>query len=992
MPLIWLDRKWPATMAHMPCLFALIDGMLRRCPLLHGADILLPRWLVWAGFKEFSMAEAVITPRRGVLLGPVATVFVASGAIMSLELVAGRVIAPYVGSSLYTWTAIIALFMGGMSLGNYVGGKVAERFRVRRALGVLLLAGGLGVALLLALNPLLGQMPFLIEQAWPIRILLHVLLLFFLPATILGTVTPLVAKMALGLEQGEGRTIGLVFAFGVAGSIVGTFLTGFGLVAWFAVPNIVLTVAVILGCLGACYIYLSRGETAPAPTTEHRLSVSPAGSLTLGERFAPYATVFASNAAFMAFELAGARLLAREFGGSIYTWTTIIGVVLAGITLGNYLGGRLADRRFSSNTVALLFALSAFFTLISPAIASLMGTWRMYIPFLMNLSWPAQITVYSFAAFFLPNVFIGMISPVVVKRTLAEGRAQGTTVGDIYAWGSIGSITATLLTGYFLIAWIGSQPLIALVSAFLGSMAFIYHRNAFYGGWAGLSVVVAIAALLPFSAAENFSRNLGFKTKANPLRIYETETNYSYMAVIKESEDSPVRNMLLDNLIHSRVNLEDPTELRYEYEWIYTAVLDKFYPIGKPITTMVLGGGAYAYPHYLEVVRPEAYVEVSEIDPQVTQAAFDYFGLPEDTTVAIYNMDARNRIADLLRSKASGEEIPVFDVIFGDTINDYSLPHHLTTYEFALQINALLAPDGIYMLNMIDMLSSGRFLAAVYNTNRQVFPYVYVFNTGSPETVRDTFVMISAKRPLNLSDIRDRINRNYQYFGNLLAPQRLEELVNRNSNMILTDSYAPVENLISPVVRTRHDVGEIHFQRGIRLMEEGNLDEAIEAFEAGLKIHAQWPDAYFEIAKLQFAQGRLDEAEKAFEQVIIFSPRFVPAIIQLGRIELERGNHAAAIERFESALRHAPEDVTVLFNLGFAHASEGNLDTAIRYWKQGLELTPNHPDTLYNLTLAYVMQEKYNEAWEVVAQMRAEGIEPDEGVVSNLRNLSGRTE
>src|SRR4051794_41606485 len=69
-------------------------------------------------------------------------VFMASFCTMVLELVAGRILAPYIGVSLYTWTSIIGVVLAGISLGNYVGGRIADRWAAPRTLGIILLSGG----------------------------------------------------------------------------------------------------------------------------------------------------------------------------------------------------------------------------------------------------------------------------------------------------------------------------------------------------------------------------------------------------------------------------------------------------------------------------------------------------------------------------------------------------------------------------------------------------------------------------------------------------------------------------------------------------------------------------------------------------------------------------------------------------------------------------------------------------------------------------------
>ena len=77
---------------------------------------------------------------------PRSHVFIANGAIMTIELVAGRVVSPHIGMSLYTWTSIIGVVMAGMSVGHYLGGWLADRFRARRTLGLLFLLEELVIA------------------------------------------------------------------------------------------------------------------------------------------------------------------------------------------------------------------------------------------------------------------------------------------------------------------------------------------------------------------------------------------------------------------------------------------------------------------------------------------------------------------------------------------------------------------------------------------------------------------------------------------------------------------------------------------------------------------------------------------------------------------------------------------------------------------------------------------------------------------------------
>jgi len=134
----------------------------------------------------------------------------------------------------------------------------------------------------------------------------------------------------------------------------------------------------------------------------------------------------------MVIELVAGRIIARFLGSSLYTWTSIIGVVLAGITIGNYVGGRLADRFRTVKVLTLMFAACAAACLVIIGLNTLVGSWT----WLWQLNWPTRILLHVTVVFLLPAAFLGTISPVVAKMALEKGLPTGRTVGDIYAWGA----------------------------------------------------------------------------------------------------------------------------------------------------------------------------------------------------------------------------------------------------------------------------------------------------------------------------------------------------------------------------------------------------------------------------------------------------------------------------------------------------------------------------------------------------------------------------
>lgn len=180
--------------------------------------------------------------------------FVSSACLMTVELVAGRIIAPFLGVSLYTWTGIIGACLTGMSFGHLGGGWLADRGDPRRWLPRMFFAAATLTALLVAARPALGQLTDTMRTMGvpPLVGIFAVSTLFFgMPCLFLAAVSPLVYKLALQEQQRVGGTVGRLAASGVAGSIVGTYATGFWLVPAFGTRAILIGITVVLAALGA---------------------------------------------------------------------------------------------------------------------------------------------------------------------------------------------------------------------------------------------------------------------------------------------------------------------------------------------------------------------------------------------------------------------------------------------------------------------------------------------------------------------------------------------------------------------------------------------------------------------------------------------------------------------------------------------------------------------------------------------------------------------
>ena len=159
-------------------------------------------------------------------LTPYALAFFSSLCIMVLELVASRLVARHVGGSLIVWTSVIGIMLGGICLGNVLGGRLADRVEPRRAIGPLYALGSLMTLLCLWVNSVVGLTPGLDAMPWDLRTVLVVSLDFLVPGTVLGMIGPVVAKMAVEQSRRSGSALGDVYMMGAVGSIVGAYVGG----------------------------------------------------------------------------------------------------------------------------------------------------------------------------------------------------------------------------------------------------------------------------------------------------------------------------------------------------------------------------------------------------------------------------------------------------------------------------------------------------------------------------------------------------------------------------------------------------------------------------------------------------------------------------------------------------------------------------------------------------------------------------------------------
>jgi tetratricopeptide (TPR) repeat protein len=686
----------------------------------------------------------------------------------------------------------------------------------------------------------------------------------------------------------------------------------------------------------------------------------------------PAATVFLSSGCIMVLELVAGRLTARHLGSSLYTWTSVIGVVLAGITIGNYLGGRIADRFHATKALSVLFGIASVTCVGTVVLNNLVGGWM----FLWYMSWPLRVFTHVAIVFLIPSTLLGTISPVVAKMALDRGLPTGRTVGDIYAWGAAGSIAGTFLAGFYLIAAMGTVAIVWAVSAVLLLMAILYWARllALYF-WTAVFIALMTVGMAPAQWAERTGSSLALREQPDPHILYRDETQYNYVAVVQLSTSPDKREFVQDKLTHSIVIMDDIRDLQYFYQQIYAAVTNQLSQGSNTLCTLTIGGGGYVFPRYIEDVWPGSRVDVVEIDPGVTEAAIQAFGLNRDTTINLITMDARNYVDGLLQRARVGQQVPKYDFIYEDAIKDCTVPYQLVTKEFNDKIDQILTDGGAYMVNLIDVFESGLFIGSLVNTLEQTFPYVYVVTRRQEGLGRSTFVIIAARRQINLEDLRkEEAVKDLDLW--ILTDSDIEALKKGASRIVLTDDYAPVENLVAPVVRHRAVglmlEGALELAKDLKL--QGRFLESIAMYEKILKVRPVI-SIYCEVAAMQVQLGRLNEAEEAFRRAIEHNKRakikvdpsgvhleLALVLKRLKQLEKSRQHFRRAIDGFRKELADNPDSADTLFKLGVALTEVGRFDEGTKYLRRATNIDPF--DVKKHLTLAQTLltQQRYDEA------------------------------
>ncbi len=498
------------------------------------------------------------------------------------------------------------------------------------------------------------------------------------------------------------------------------------------------------------------------------------------------ALVFVGGVVSVGLEMCASRLLAPYFGTSLPIWAAVIGLVLLYLSVGYFVGGRLADRFPDARVLCALTTVAALWILLIPFISRPVLDWS--VSGLTNEN--ASVFLSSLAAvlllFSVPITLLGVVSPFAVRLSVDRVGSSGQSAGSLYALSTVGSILGAFLPVLVLIpAWGVRRTLLAAAVALLAASIWGLRMP-----WRGIGAVPGALALLPLLLPQ--VTPLG-PLKSEPGLIYYQESLYNYIQVVRAQDGT--RQLVLNEgqAIHSVYNPNRPNDVLTGWYWDYFLAAPYFNP--TPATQQVhrvaiigLAGGTIA--HQFTSVYGPVPIDGVEIDPAIVSVGRTYFAMNEPN-LHVHIADGRTYMRTTHET---------YDVVAIDAFQQPYIPFQLTTKEFFQEIRDHLSPNGVVCLNTGHTLTDHRLVQAFVNTLKEVFPSVYTFdvpNTFNTEvfatmrpTSLDTFDANLAQVPSD--SLLNTVASEVVPVGRVARAQP--------GGIVFSDDRAPVEQLTDQLI------------------------------------------------------------------------------------------------------------------------------------------------------------------------------------------------
>ena len=503
--------------------------------------------------------------------------------------------------------------------------------------------------------------------------------------------------------------------------------------------------------------------------------------------------VFVGGMASLALEMLGPRLMAPFFGTSLFIWANQIGFTLIYLSLGYYIGGRVADRWPSARVLSGITTAAALFTGLIPFISKPV----LYLAAVALNSEIPNIFVGSLFSvvllFSVPTILLGMVSPFAIRLTLDTVGSAGRSAGDLYALSTVGSIIGAFLPVLVFIPYLGVQRSFFIISVTLLAVSLwgLRPRGRVVAAIPGVFLLVPLLApqLVALGPLKTVS-GIGYGQI-----VFQQESLYNYIQVVRDSDGTMDLVLNEGHAIHSMYN---PGRVLNGPGW-YTdyALAAPYFATGptvnmRPRLAIVgLAAGTVAK-QYTNVFGPTP-IDGVEIDPDIVAVGRKYFAMTEPN-LHVTIADGRT----FMRFSKS-----TYDIVALDAYRPPYIPFQLTTKEFFQETRARMAPDGVLYVNASHVGHDYRLVQAFVNTLSQVFPSVYTLDVPSNAAISNTLIYATV-RPTTLAGIESRLAQAPAgtSLGTVAAETAplLKVAHAQPGGIVFTDDEAPVEQITDQLI------------------------------------------------------------------------------------------------------------------------------------------------------------------------------------------------
>jgi spermidine synthase len=663
------------------------------------------------------------------------------GALMAVELMGAKLVAPFYGGSLYVWTAVLTITVLGLTLGYYAGGRLSKKRPSEATLFIIL---GISALLVLAL-PLTASISMALTSGMGLitGICITCALLLLPPMLCFGIVGPMVVALMSSQLESVGKTAGTVYFTSTLGGIVATFFLGLYFIPVAGLRLCATITGLALAALPAIYIIrnLLAGRKADAQPAKRSKASKRSESLSrLGSPVrAPavkrsiYLFAVLEGATVMAVELLSARMVAPYFGSSLYVWATVIGFTLLALAIGYFAGGIIADKYSGPDTLLWLLLIASVFLMLMHVSASLLT-----IAF-ENTSPGTAVILVSMLLILPPLAFMGMVPTFLIRKVSATVEHAGTSTGRVYAISSASGIVALPLFGFFIIPRLGLTLPSILVGVAVGFIPFIelISRKKY------VSLLFIAFVLLSFWAIK--TQRPG---KAVEVRYYsEGLLGQLLVADVSNVEGQNLndRFLLVNRIGQTRVE-RDTFMPKWDYVYYISTICSKLPPKSNALI-LGLGGGTIAN---LLQNNLGFNVDGVDLDARIAGVAHRYFVLSDRVNVIVD--DARHYLEETQKK---------YDLIMFDVYRGESPAPHVFTLESLEKTKSLLNKNGLIIVNFSGFLDGkeGKAARSIYKTLLAAGLKVRILTTPGPETSRN-ILFVASKNTQDFHTVRGTLSFN----------------------------------------------------------------------------------------------------------------------------------------------------------------------------------------------------------------------------------------